>query len=411
MLHQNPNAPQTPPILRQVEFNTVASSFAGLASKVSALHRRLAADTVYPASALAYMNANTLPINDSNDLLAWGLAAAHESYESSTYPARPLCLLFVVQDAENNVFDQLSVIEAFRKSAQTSRVFRIVPKDVLAQTRLDETSDKRPLLFRPPHLPDVEYEVSVVYFRALYSPAEFSSDTIWTTRLQIERSGAIKCPSILCHLAGSKKIQQILATPGSQHLERYLQGTEFEGQCDRIRASFAAIYPLDDSEAGLEAIAIAEDEQRCVNYVLKPQREGGGNNIYGHQISRFLKNTLRHDRAKYRGYILMELIEPPAVHNAILRDGVSADGPVIGELGVYGTCLWDSSPDSPSVPVIRQNQEAGFLLRTKFQGSHEGGVAAGFGSVDSPCLVDTFDASIKPGLEIVSSHYGDQGSS
>jgi hypothetical protein len=35
-----------------------------------------------------------------------------------------------------------------------------------------------------------------------------------------------------------------------------------------------------------------------------------------------------------------------------------------------------------------ENFEAGYLLRTKGAGSAEGGVAAGFGSVDSCCLID-----------------------
>ena len=37
---------------------------------------------------------------------------------------------------------------------------------------------------------------------------------------------------------------------------------------------------------------------------------------------------------------------------------------------------------------VLENFEAGYLLRTKGAGSAEGGVAAGFGSVDSCCLVD-----------------------
>lgn len=39
MLHQDPSQPTANPELRQVEFNTIASSFGGLSSKVSSLHR------------------------------------------------------------------------------------------------------------------------------------------------------------------------------------------------------------------------------------------------------------------------------------------------------------------------------------------------------------------------------------
>uniref|UniRef100_A0A915E5F4 Glutathione synthetase n=1 Tax=Ditylenchus dipsaci TaxID=166011 RepID=A0A915E5F4_9BILA len=36
----------------------------------------------------------------------------------------------------------------------------------------------------------------------------------WETRLLIERSTAIKCPSIGLQLANTKKIQQVLSEPG-----------------------------------------------------------------------------------------------------------------------------------------------------------------------------------------------------
>ena len=41
----------------------------------------------------------------------------------------------------------------------------------------------------------------------------------WNARLMLERSRAIKCPSAALHLAGTKKVQQVLASPGV--LERY----------------------------------------------------------------------------------------------------------------------------------------------------------------------------------------------
>lgn len=154
---------------------------------------------------------------------------------------------------------------------------------------------------------------------------------------------------------------------------------------DRIRSTFAAIYPLDDSAAGETAIAIATDEKKSENYVLKPQREGGGNNIYGSRIPAFLKE-LGDDKRKWRGHILMEMIKPPMTRNAILRNGEVKSGEVVGELGVYGVCLWRNGDEGKG--EVLENWEAGFLLRTKGSESEEGGVAAGFGAVDSPCLVD-----------------------
>ena len=39
MVHKDPGNPQAKPCIKQVEFNTIASSFGGLAAKVSNLHK------------------------------------------------------------------------------------------------------------------------------------------------------------------------------------------------------------------------------------------------------------------------------------------------------------------------------------------------------------------------------------
>lgn len=49
-------------------------------------------------------------------------------------------------------------------------------------------------------------EVAVVYFRSGYDPRFYNGEADWGTRLLIERSRAIKCPSINFHLAGTKKV-------------------------------------------------------------------------------------------------------------------------------------------------------------------------------------------------------------
>jgi glutathione synthase len=77
----------------------------------------------------------------------------------------------------------------------------------------------------------------------------------------------------------------------------------------------------------------------------------------------------------------MEIITPPPVQNLILRNGVVEKGGVICELGVYGTCLWNQNTGE-----ILSSERAGYLLRTKGDQSEEGGVAAGFGAMDSMWL-------------------------
>jgi len=69
---------------------------------------------------------------------------------------------------------------------------------------------------------------------------------------------------------------------------------------------------------------------------MKPQREGGGNNIYGKDIPPFLAKLS--DKEK-EGYILMDLIRPEVQDSTIVRDGKAEDFKVISELGIYGIYL------------------------------------------------------------------------
>ena len=56
--------------------------------------------------------------------------------------------------------------------------------------------------------------------RCGYHPDQYPSEREWGARLMMERSRAIKSPSIHYHLAGTKKVQQELAKPGQ--VERFL---------------------------------------------------------------------------------------------------------------------------------------------------------------------------------------------
>ncbi|TKA35229.1 hypothetical protein B0A54_12504 [Friedmanniomyces endolithicus] len=364
------------PCVKQVEFNTIASSFGGLSTQVSALHKYLFTVGAYPEAPLSVISDAALPESTSVPGLAMGMAKAHEAYGPSK-DGLATCVLFLVQDPERNVFDQRHVEYVLNKNYGV-KTFRLPFGKVLNDTKLDAD---RKLVYSPPHAPSKQFEVTLVYFRAGYSPAEYQNQRDWDGRLQIERSAAIKCPSILTQLAGTKKVQQVLATPHSPHLKRFLPD---EARAAELLKTFAPIYPMDKSEAGEEARKLAQDPETAVRYVLKPQREGGGNNVYRKAIPRFLKDT---PETHWPAHILMEMIEPPAQSNVIFRNGELQKGGVICELGIYGACLWRDE-DGKGKREILENFEAGYLLRTKGCGSEEGGVAAGFGSVDSACLID-----------------------
>lgn len=85
--------------IKQVEFNTISSSFGPLASKVTDLHRFLAQSRLYPARQEVQLT--NLPQNPALEELAAGLAAAHKAYGNPE-----AAILMVVQENERNIFDQ-----------------------------------------------------------------------------------------------------------------------------------------------------------------------------------------------------------------------------------------------------------------------------------------------------------------
>ncbi|MBN3293122.1 GSHB synthetase, partial [Polypterus senegalus] len=112
-------------------------------------------------------------------------------------------------------------------------------------------------------------EVGLVYYRYGYLPQQYTEKS-WEALLMMEQSRAVKCPNIGTHLVGIKKVQQELARPGV--LEHFFPGDP--EAVSRIRSVFAGLYSLDLGNEGdqAQAMAFADPDQ----FVLKPQREGGG---------------------------------------------------------------------------------------------------------------------------------------
>jgi glutathione synthase len=123
-------------------------------------------------------------------------------------------------------------------------------------------------------------------------------------------------------------VQQVLAEPG--RLERYVD----KSTADAIRESFTGLYPLDSSPEGLAAYQLALSKPD--DLVMKPQREGGGHNIYGQDILAELKRLTVEER---NAYILMDLIRSPPLDNLMIREGEIITGDVVSELGIYGIYL------------------------------------------------------------------------
>ncbi|KAF5765399.1 putative glutathione synthase [Helianthus annuus] len=207
--------------------------------------------------------------------------------------------------------------------------------------------------------------VAVVYFRAGYAPNDYPSESEWKARLLVEESSAVKCPSIAYHLTGTKKVQQELAKPNV--LERFLENKD---DIAKLRECFAGLWSLDDSDAVEDAI------RQPGAYVMKPQREGGGNNIYGDDVKETLLRLQKDGSEEEAAYILMQRIFPTVFPTILVRDGIAYKEHAISELGIFSAYLRNKE-------TVISNEQCGYLMRTKVSSSNEGGVAAGFAVLDS----------------------------
>ncbi|CAJ1351905.1 unnamed protein product [Effrenium voratum] len=174
-----------------------------------------------------------------------------------------------------------------------------------------------------------EEEVAVSYFRAGYGPEDYPSEVEWSARLLLERSAAVKCPSVDYQLVGAKKVQQALARPGA--VERFL-GPDSA----KLRGCFAGLWGLGPGEDDQAIVKLACEKPE--GFVLKPQREGGGHNFYGKDVAVKLKELSPQERS---AYILMQRILPGLQESVMTRQGQLKVMECLSEFGFYSVYLGD----------------------------------------------------------------------
>ncbi|CAI0391999.1 unnamed protein product [Linum tenue] len=292
-------------LLLQIELNTISTSFPGLGSVVSELHRSLLKNYGEHLGC----DVNCTPSNDAANRFSEALAKAWIEYNNPK-----AVIMVVVQPEERNMGG---------------------------------------------------HAIAVIYFRAGYAPTDYPSEAEWRARLLMEHSSAIKCPSISYHLTGTKKIQQELAKPNV--LEKFIDNKE---DIAKLRKCFAGLWSLDDADIVDTAI------EKPHLFVMKPQREGGGNNIYGDDVREALLRLRKDGKEQNAAYILMQRIFPTDSATFLVRDGSCHKDHAVSELGIYGAYLRNKDK-------VIVNERSGYLMRTKVSSSNEGGVAAGFAVLDS----------------------------
>jgi len=334
----------------QIELNTIAASFSTLIARVGNLHQ-------YITPRYFRKSLQHVPNNPSTGLAkGMGMAALKVHPENAT-------ILFIVNPEERNIVDQRGIEYSIWEQFKIP-VLRKTLKQVMTEGEVNESKD---LIIEG-------RKISCVYFRNGYDPDHYPSELQWEARERIEFCTAVKCPSVGYHLVGSKIIQFVLTKAGV--LEKYLTAKE----CETIRKCFAGLWSLDvadyEKKDDLSKL-IATTKEDPDGFVLKPQREGGGNNFYGEDVHKKLSPMENEER---QGYLLMQRVHPTVEKNILVRGGKSIECDCISEFGIYSIFLGDGTKEIA-------NETVGHLVRTKNIGCDEGGVATGYAVLDSLTLV------------------------
>lgn len=369
MIHMERQGDSFLAVAQQVEINAIASSFSHLGHLTSELHRYLVQQR---PNLLPGYSLENMPVNDADKKVPLALFTAHEAFCSQldhNERARAIekVVLMVVQPGERNRVDQRHIEYALLRE----HGIRLVRCTLAALQGCASLLDGRHLALHSASRGDVV--VSVVYFRAAYTPSDYPSEVEWEGRALLERSSAVKCPNIAYHLTGTKKVQQRLCEPGV--LEQFFP--EEPEVPTLLRKCFAGIYDLD--RGGQYTAKMKEALENPGKFVMKPQREGGGTLIVGPAMQQALQEW---DDTKLNSHILMERICPiPTPTLALVEGKIGIIPNAIQEFGLFQVFLGDGDK-------VIMNEVGGHLVRTKSNDTEDGGVAGGRAVTDSPYLVD-----------------------
>ncbi|XP_063723214.1 uncharacterized protein LOC134851175 [Symsagittifera roscoffensis] len=214
--------------------------------------------------------------------------------------------------------------------------------------------------------------ISCVYFRLGYSPDHYVNERCWEFVEMAELSLAVLVPSVGLHLAGTKRVQCALYENNFQLLHQ-LMGESSD--VEAFRSTFVDQFVLD--EENVKKVLAAPER-----YVIKPQREGGGNNLFGDEIVQQFAN--KPNRSDLSTYVAMELITPAIITNYA---GRASDGSILvmpeaaAEVGICSIFLFD--PMARECDRVIRQEISGFGCKVKHACSNEGGISSdcGFASI------------------------------
>lgn len=236
--------------------------------------------------------------------------------------------------------------------------------------------------------------VSIFYFRAGYCIEDFLIDDEngnnigWKVRENIETSNAIKVPDIDALIITLKKFQHSVNHPEKlkdliSQIE-YIEQSQINDITQSLLSNFAQIIDYNELNETQQTEILEKMAKESDNYLIKPMKEGGGNNYNYDEVRKIAE---RKDLDILHKSIIMERIFPPVSVNYVLKGNNIVQENVITEVGIYSYILTNCI-DSKIVEI--ENHTFGALFRTKFQFESEGGISYGASYANYGYLVENY---------------------
>jgi len=344
------------------EYNTIASSMGTFSDKIKKFYSYFSQK--YTEIFKKYSE-KEIPLEGFNNI---------EKFAESIYEAIKLAfpqqykesiIVFIIQKKETNIFDQYSLSdELYNKYKITSK--RITLEEIKAKCNQDENGN----------LTLDSQLISLFYFRAGYTENDYPNEESWLGRELIELSTAIKVPDINTFLTTFKIFQYELSKP--QILMRYCHS---ELIINDILRFFGGIYNIRDMSSEKVKELFSKIKAEPTKYILKPMKEGGGNNITGDKLKDIIPEEDSEISDLIKNSVIVEKIESYEHEGLVIRNEKLKVQNSISEFSIYGIILTNENK-------LIINKSVSFLVRTKDKESIEGGIIEGAGAIDIPCLLN-----------------------
>ena len=344
------------------EYNTIASSMGTFSDKIKKFYSFFSQK--YPEIFKKYSE-KSIPTEGFDNIEKFAESMVESIKLAFPKQYQESIIIFVVQKNETNIFDQYSLSDELYNKYKIHSI-RMTLEEIKNKCIQDENGN---LLLN-------DKLISLFYFRASYCENDFPNEEAWQGRELIELSTAIKVPDINTFLTTFKIFQYELSKP--QILMHYIQN---ELIINDILRFFGNIYYIRDMSAENITDLFNKIKDNPDKYILKPMREGGGNNITGEKLKELIVANETNISDLIKNSVIVDKIDSYTHESLVIRDEKIKMQNSISEYSAYGIILTNENN-------IIINKSVSFLVRTKNQDSIEGGIIEGAGAIDIPCLLD-----------------------